>query len=90
MTSIDFSKPLATLLRDGTLEIHDSVATSVGAKLLLSGGLSREEYARYLMILWHVYEFSVLLFLLFIFTDLPIFSQVLSRGHLTDMLLTLH
>jgi hypothetical protein len=59
MTEIDYSKPLATLLREGTsstLEIHDSVSTR-GVKLLLSG---REEYARYLMILWHVYELSII------------------------------
>ena len=62
MASTDHYKPLATLLKEGTLEIHDSVATSVGAKLLLSGGLSREEYARYLMMLWHVYEFVLLSF----------------------------
>ncbi|KAF8798903.1 heme oxygenase-like protein [Phlegmacium glaucopus] len=56
MASVDYSKPLATLLRESTLEIHDTVATSVGAKLLLSGSLSREEYARYLMMLWHIYH----------------------------------
>jgi len=55
MTLID-SKPLATLLKERTLEIHDSVATSEGANLLTSGNLSREEYTRYLMMLWHVYD----------------------------------
>ncbi|KAF9562597.1 heme oxygenase-like protein, partial [Agrocybe pediades] len=56
MSSIDYSKPLATLLRDSTHEAHDQVASSEGAKLLLSGGLSKEEYTRYLMMLWHVYD----------------------------------
>jgi heme oxygenase len=56
MSSVDYTKPLATLLRDSTLEVHDQVATSDGAKLLLSGGLTKEEYTRYLMILWHVYD----------------------------------
>jgi len=56
MASVDYSKPLAILIRESTIEIHDTVATSVGAKLLLSGSLSREEYARYMMILWHIYE----------------------------------
>ena len=62
MTPIDYSKPLATLLREVTLEVHDSISTSVGAKLITSGSLSREEYTRYLMMLWHIYE-SVLLLL---------------------------
>lgn len=63
MTPIDYSKPLAALLRERTLEIHDSVATSEGANLLTSGGLSRDEYTRYLMMLWHVYELVLLCFL---------------------------
>lgn len=63
MASIDYSKPLATLLKESTLELHDSVATSEGAKLLLSGGLSREEYTKYLMILWHIYESVLILYL---------------------------
>jgi heme oxygenase len=65
MTPVDYSKPLATLLKERTLEIHDSVATSDGANLLTSGKLSREEYTRYLMMLWHVYEL-VLLFVFYI------------------------
>ncbi|KAF8158195.1 hypothetical protein B0H34DRAFT_707805 [Crassisporium funariophilum] len=56
MSSIDYTKPLAILLRDSTHEAHDVVAQSKGAKLLLSGGLSREDYARYLMMLWHIYD----------------------------------
>lgn len=52
----DYNKPLATLLREGTLEAHDTVAMSPGAKLLLSGELDKQEYIRYLMMLWHVYE----------------------------------
>lgn len=59
MASIDYSKPLATLLREGTHEAHELVAKSEGAKLLLSGGMSKEEYVRYLMMLWHVYEYVV-------------------------------
>jgi len=56
MSAIDYSKPLATLLRESTVEMHDQVAVSLGAKRLASGQLSREEYIRYLMMLWHVYE----------------------------------
>jgi len=56
MSGIDYSKPLATLLREGTHEAHDAVAGSKGAKLLLSGSLARSEYVKYLMMLWHVYS----------------------------------
>ncbi|PPQ92822.1 hypothetical protein CVT25_004310 [Psilocybe cyanescens] len=56
MSSIDYTKSLATLLRESTHEAHDQVAMSQGAKLLLSGGLSKEDYTRYLMMLWHVYD----------------------------------
>ena len=81
MAAINHSKPLAALVREGTREIHDSVSASEGAKLLLSGGLSREEYARYLMMLWHVYE-SVIIILLAFFTDLGHFipSSALERA----------
>ncbi|KAH9480600.1 Heme oxygenase 1 [Psilocybe cubensis] len=48
MPNIDYSKPLATLLRESTHEAHDQVAMSQGAKLLLSGGLSKEDYTRVL------------------------------------------
>lgn len=55
MSSVDYTKPLATLLRESTHEAHDQVAKSNGAKLLLSGELTKE-YTRYLMMLWHVYD----------------------------------
>jgi heme oxygenase len=71
MTPVDYSKLLATLLKERTLEIHDSVATSDGANLLTSGKLSREEYTRYLMMLWHVYELVLLFVFYSFFTDLP-------------------
>lgn len=56
MSTIDYSKPLATLLRESTVEAHNQVELSNGAKSLSSGQLSREEYIRYLMMLWHVYD----------------------------------
>ncbi|GLB38615.1 putative heme oxygenase [Lyophyllum shimeji] len=54
--SIDFSLPLATLLREATHEAHEIVAKSPGATAMLSGRLDREEYVRYLMMLWHIYD----------------------------------
>ena len=70
MASVDYSKPLASLLRDSTHGVHDSVATGEGAKLLLNGSLSRKEYVRYLMMLWHVYE-SVFFLIHCTFSDPP-------------------
>ncbi|KAG5644772.1 hypothetical protein DXG03_007680 [Asterophora parasitica] len=56
MSSIDFSVPLATLLRTSTYEAHELVAKSPGAMAMLSGRLRREEYVRYLIVLWHIYD----------------------------------
>ena len=56
MATIDLSQPLATLLRNSTHEEHELVAKSPGATAMLSGQLSIEEYVRYLMMLWHIYE----------------------------------
>jgi len=55
-TVVDYSKSLATLLRESTIEAHDQVALSDGAKRLTSGQLSKESYTQYLMMLWHIYE----------------------------------
>ncbi|KAG6885056.1 hypothetical protein C0993_006284 [Termitomyces sp. T159_Od127] len=52
----DLSLPLATLLREGTRKAHETVENSPGAIALLSGQLPKEEYVRYLMMLWHVYD----------------------------------
>ncbi|KAG6915626.1 hypothetical protein DXG01_010665 [Tephrocybe rancida] len=56
MSTPDLSLPLATLLREGTRKAHETVENSEGALALLSGRLPKEEYIRYLMMLWHVYE----------------------------------
>ncbi|KAG6855754.1 hypothetical protein H0H87_011270 [Tephrocybe sp. NHM501043] len=56
MSNPDLSLPLATLLREGTRKAHETVENSPGALALLSGRLPKEEYIRYLMMLWHVYE----------------------------------
>lgn len=56
-TNVDLSQPLATVLRDGTAEVHHSVSVNnQGAAWLTGGKLDKEEYIRFLMILWHVYE----------------------------------
>ncbi|KIL67978.1 hypothetical protein M378DRAFT_159228 [Amanita muscaria Koide BX008] len=53
---LDYSQPLATLIRKGTIKQHDTLSESPGAKLLTSGELSLDEYVRYLMMLWHIYS----------------------------------
>jgi heme oxygenase (biliverdin-producing, ferredoxin) len=56
MSTVDYSQSLAALLRESTMQAHDELALSDGAKRLTSGQLSRETYIRYLMMLWHIYE----------------------------------
>lgn len=61
----DLSQPLATLLRQGTAAAHEGAEHSKGAGWLLRGELDQEEYARFLMMLWHVYScvFHLILFI---------------------------
>jgi hypothetical protein len=54
--TIDTSLPISTLLREGTKVAHEKAEKSEGAAWLLRGELDREEYVRFLMMLWHVYE----------------------------------
>lgn len=53
---MDYSQPLATLFREGTAQAHESVENSKGAGWLTRGELDKEEYARYLMVLYYVYD----------------------------------
>ncbi|TBU59217.1 hypothetical protein BD310DRAFT_425757 [Dichomitus squalens] len=53
---VDLSQPIATVLREGTREAHQRAEHSQGAQSLTRGELDREEYARFLMLLWHVYD----------------------------------
>lgn len=54
-TTID-SQPLAKLIRESTHHAHGTVQNSPGAAALLSGRLSLNEFVRYLMMLWHIYD----------------------------------
>jgi len=56
MSAVDFSRPLATLLRESTRKAHETVENSPGATAMLGGKLSVDEYIRYLMMLWHIYD----------------------------------
>ena len=54
---VDFSLPLAELLRKGTAIAHEEAEKSQGAAWMVRGELDREEYVRFLMMLYHVYEY---------------------------------
>jgi heme oxygenase len=43
-------------LREGTRSAHETIENSAGALAMLGGRLSVDEYIRYLMMLWHIYE----------------------------------
>ncbi|KAG1843007.1 hypothetical protein DFJ58DRAFT_907459 [Suillus subalutaceus] len=51
----DFSLPMASFLRIGTSEAHESARHNQGGMRLVSGELDKEEYVYFLMMLWHVY-----------------------------------
>ncbi|THH00819.1 hypothetical protein EW026_g1777 [Hermanssonia centrifuga] len=55
-TEVDWSQPVAALLRIGTAQAHEKAEHSEGAAWLTRGELDREEYVRFLMMLYHVYE----------------------------------
>jgi len=56
MSQLDWSLPIATLLREGTAVAHEQVENSQGAVWLTRGQLDREEYIRFLMMLWLIYS----------------------------------
>ncbi|CAL1712265.1 unnamed protein product [Somion occarium] len=53
---LDLSEPIAVLLRKGTADAHEKAEHSEGAAWLTRGELDREEYVRFLMMLYHVYD----------------------------------
>ncbi|KAA1469687.1 hypothetical protein DENSPDRAFT_816810 [Dentipellis sp. KUC8613] len=53
---LDLELPVATLLRTGTAAAHTSAETSQGAGWLTRGELDKEEYVRFLIMLYHVYH----------------------------------
>lgn len=53
---VDLTQPIAVILREGTHAAHERAEHSKGAQYLTRGELEREEYVRFLMMLWHVYE----------------------------------
>ena len=53
---IDMTQPASSILRAGTINIHDEISKSETAEYLTKGQLDREDYVRYLMMLWHIYK----------------------------------
>jgi heme oxygenase (biliverdin-producing, ferredoxin) len=56
MSKLDYSLPLSDLVRESTKEAHNNVEHSATAVALLRGDLSVQQYTRFLMMLWHMYE----------------------------------
>ncbi|KAI5123147.1 hypothetical protein M0805_000850 [Coniferiporia weirii] len=54
--SIDYTQPLASLLKVATSAAHESAEHSQGAGWLTRGELDRDEYVWFLMMLFHVYN----------------------------------
>ncbi|KAF7299699.1 hypothetical protein HMN09_00975500 [Mycena chlorophos] len=55
-TVVDLSQPLSDVLREGTKKAHEEVEVSPAATAMLKGELDKEEYVRFLMMLWHIYD----------------------------------
>ena len=53
---LDWTMPVSSLLRIGTSRAHVRAEHSDGAKALVKGDLTLEEYIRWLVILWRVYR----------------------------------
>lgn len=62
MATPDLAAPIATLLRTSTADAHDRASKSEGAAWLTRGELDKDEYVRYLMMLYHIYEYVALSF----------------------------
>ena len=56
LTNTDLSLSIAHLLRSGTSAAHQTAENSAGAGWLTRGELDKDEYVRFLIMLWVVYE----------------------------------
>jgi heme oxygenase (biliverdin-producing, ferredoxin) len=56
--TVDLNQPASSVLRAGTVKIHDEINKSKAATYLTNGELDREDYVRYLMMLWRTYKYS--------------------------------
>ncbi|KAJ7069542.1 hypothetical protein C8F01DRAFT_1326492 [Mycena amicta] len=53
---VDLSQPLSDVLREGTKKAHEEAQVSPAASAMLKGELDKEEYVRFLMMLWYIYD----------------------------------
>ncbi|GJE99873.1 heme oxygenase [Phanerochaete sordida] len=56
ITEIDYSLPISVLLKTETAAAHEEAEHSQGAGWLTRGELEKDEYIRFIMMLYHVYE----------------------------------
>ncbi|KAJ6504580.1 hypothetical protein C8R47DRAFT_1102804 [Mycena vitilis] len=56
MSVVDLSQPLSDVLKEGTKKVHEEIEVSPAAEAMLRGELDKEEYVRFLMMLWHIYN----------------------------------
>ncbi|KAJ7625285.1 hypothetical protein DFH06DRAFT_1104027 [Mycena polygramma] len=56
MSVVDLSQPLSDVLKEGTKKVHEEIEVSPAAEAMLRGELDKEEYIRFLMMLWHIYN----------------------------------
>jgi heme oxygenase len=52
----DLSQPISSLLAESIGHVHKAAQASPGLGWLIRGELDKDEYVRYLMMLWHIYE----------------------------------
>ncbi|KAJ7451631.1 hypothetical protein FB451DRAFT_1525123 [Mycena latifolia] len=50
------TQPLSVILREAIKEAHEEIRATPGSTALLRGQLAKEEYVRFLMMLWHLYD----------------------------------
>ncbi|KAK4685365.1 hypothetical protein P7C73_g4786, partial [Tremellales sp. Uapishka_1] len=55
-TDLDLRLPISQLLKLGTERAHVKAEHSAGANALVKGGLELEEYIRWLVVLWRIYD----------------------------------
>lgn len=53
--NVDFTAPLSVLLHQTSVTVHDANERGTERGWLTSGRLDKEEYVRYLMMLYNVY-----------------------------------
>ncbi|KIM89413.1 hypothetical protein PILCRDRAFT_95257 [Piloderma croceum F 1598] len=56
MGECNFSQPISIILREETSDAHVATEHSQGAGWLARGELDLEEYVRFLMMFWHIYD----------------------------------